>query len=239
MDVDLHADRHEKDGAEDIPHALERPLDLVAVRRLGHDDAKEKRAEGQRVARLLREDRQPKEEAGKPKGLELLVHGHAHALEQPRDEDEPDDPDHRDKRAQVQERGAHRGGVARPDAAELHHGLQERQHGDGDHVLEDRDPDRKLAGPLVVEAGLVQDLADDRGRGDHEHSGKEEALGGVPPEDGGEEPREVVHRGRAHEDGRHEREPQAPQSSQAQPEADREHEEDEAHLRERLDPDDV
>ena len=62
----VHADRDEEDGAENVAHALERPLHLLAMRRLGHDRPEKKCAERERVARRGRDDGEPEQQRGDP-----------------------------------------------------------------------------------------------------------------------------------------------------------------------------
>jgi hypothetical protein len=83
---------------------------------------------------------------------------------------------------------------------------------------------------------LLQHLGDDRGAGDHEHRGEEEALRGGPAEGRAEELGGVQHQHRADGGGHRDGQSQALEPSEAEAHADGEDEEDEAELREHFDP---
>ncbi len=93
-----------------------------------------------------------------------------------------------------------------------------------------------MAPAFVGGVQFFEDLGDDGGAGDHEHSGEEQGLLRRPAEGTAEETAAVEHQQRPDGGGQDQGQSEALEPAQAQSHADREDQEDEAEVREHLDP---
>ena len=210
-------------------------LDVLLLPGLRHERPRDERAERNRVAELEREERHAKADAehgdqGRLGTIEVPDPSH-----RARDDQHPEAEQGRQEQRQPAhgDREPGRGEPAPPGE-----GGEHRHEQDRDQVLDDEDADDELP-ELAPDAELVERLGDDGGARDRDDGAGEGALHGRPAEEApGDEP-EPEHDGALDERRDAGDRADLRELAQAELEPQREHEQDDAQLGERLDDPDV
>jgi hypothetical protein len=177
VQIGRHADGHEEQPQQQAFERLDVRLELVAVLRIGQENAREKRAEGHREADFLHRERGADHDQERPGRRQLVAFGRGdHAEHGPQqvatDEHEADDRPEGDGHAHRSALGRRRRAGANRE--ERHHG----EHRDGREILKQEDTEGFLAvlrGELVF---LAEELHRKRRRRERETEARHEGSRG-------------------------------------------------------------